>query len=84
MTPNGAKPRSQLRAHVAHNWEGREERHLQGALIDTKAAAESRSKAATEAYRDLLPISGGFATTEPVFRAITEKLNTDGNSSDFG
>jgi DNA invertase Pin-like site-specific DNA recombinase len=65
-------------------WEGREDRRLQGALNGTKAAAEARSKAAAEAYSDIVKPIQEMRNQGLTLQAIADKLNSEGQQTREG
>jgi DNA invertase Pin-like site-specific DNA recombinase len=66
------------------HWKGREQRRLAGARKGSKAAGESHSRAATEAYGDLRPIVAGLQQRGLSLRAIASELNTLGHTTRRG
>jgi DNA invertase Pin-like site-specific DNA recombinase len=70
-------------ARLGH-WEGREKARQQGAKIGAKVSAEVRSKAAVEAYSDLVPAIDAYKAEGLSLREIAAKLNVDGHTTRRG
>jgi DNA invertase Pin-like site-specific DNA recombinase len=68
----------------ADHWQGNEKARKQGAKLGAAASAKVRSKAAIEAYADLLPIMQGFKADGLSLHAIADKLNADGHTTRRG
>ncbi|HLN30744.1 MAG TPA: recombinase family protein [Gemmataceae bacterium] len=66
------------------HWQGHEEARLAGAKIGTVAAAKARTKAAEEAYADLLPKLDGWKAEGLSLRSIADKLNAEGHTTRRG
>ena len=66
------------------HWDGREKARLHGARIGAKVSAEVRSKAAVEAYSDLLPAMDAYKAKGLSLREIAAKLNADGHTTRRG
>ena len=66
------------------HWEGREDRRLEGAKNGAKASLAVRSRAASEAYADLMPLVSELRTGGASFAAIAERLNGKGYTTSRG
>ncbi len=66
------------------HWEGREDRRLEGAKNGAKASLAVRSRAATEAYADLMPFVSELRTGGASFAAIAVRLNGEGYTTSRG
>ncbi len=66
------------------HWKGREARRLAGARKGAKAAGESLSRAAAEAYGDLRPIVADLRQGGLSLRAIANELNSLGHTTRRG
>jgi DNA invertase Pin-like site-specific DNA recombinase len=66
------------------HWQGREKARTLGAKRGAKVSASVRSKAASEAYADLLPIMQAFKADGHSLHAIADKLNADGHTTRRG
>jgi DNA invertase Pin-like site-specific DNA recombinase len=66
------------------HWKDREERRLAGARKGSKAAGESLSKAAAEAYGDLQPIMADLRQRGFSLRGIANQLNNLGHTTRRG
>src|SRR5207245_204721 len=66
------------------HWNGREECRLAGARNGAKAAGESLSRAAAQAYADLRPLIAEFRQRGLSLRSIAEELNTLGHTTRRG
>lgn len=66
------------------HWKGREAERLAGGLKGLKAAAAVRSKAAVEAYADLVPTIKELRDSGKSLRQIAEALNAEGHSTRTG
>jgi DNA invertase Pin-like site-specific DNA recombinase len=66
------------------HWDGREQARQQGAAKGAVASAEVRSKAAVEAYSDLLPTMEELRVGGASLQAIADKLTADGHTTRRG
>ena len=66
------------------HWDGHEDARLAGAKLGTVAAAKARTRAATEAYRDLLPMMEAAKAEGLSLRAIADKLNAERHTTRRG
>jgi DNA invertase Pin-like site-specific DNA recombinase len=66
------------------HWEGREEARQRGAVAGAALAAEARSRAAVEAYADLLPAMEKARGDGLSLQAIADKLNAEGHATRRG
>jgi DNA invertase Pin-like site-specific DNA recombinase len=66
------------------HWEGREKARQQGAKKGAIVSAEVRSKAAVEAYSDLLPAMEAYKAEGLALQAIASKLNAEGHTTRRG
>jgi DNA invertase Pin-like site-specific DNA recombinase len=66
------------------HWDGREKARLEGARIGAKASAEVRSKAAVDAYADLVPAMEAYNAEGLSLREIAARLNADGHTTRRG
>ena len=66
------------------HWDGREKTRVQGAKIGAKVSAEVRSKAALEAYSDILPMIEERRAAGESLQAIAQTLNAAGHSTRRG
>ena len=66
------------------HWDGREDARLQGSAKGAKVSAAVRTKAAAEAYVDLVPQMKQLQSEGHSLRAIAETLNTDGHTTRRG
>jgi DNA invertase Pin-like site-specific DNA recombinase len=66
------------------HWIGRERARLEGARIGAKASAEVRSKAAVDAYTDLVPAMKAYKAEGLSLREIAARLNADGHTTRRG
>ena len=63
------------------HWKGREGRRLAGTKLAAKAAAEANTRAAKEAYADLLPIISTMRARGESLQRIADWLNTMGHTT---
>ena len=75
---------TQLGSARPGHWEGREDRRLAGAMNGARASREVRSKAAREAFADLLPIIEGLRGEGATLKTIADKLNGEGYTTRRG
>ena len=66
------------------HWEGREEARTAGSRKAVNAAAEKNSKAAQDAYIDLVPRMKQLQDSGSSLRAIADALNADGHTTRRG
>jgi len=66
------------------HWQGHEKARMQGAKRGAAMSAKVRSKAAVEAYADLLPIMQALKADGLSLQAVAEKLNADGHTTRRG
>jgi DNA invertase Pin-like site-specific DNA recombinase len=66
------------------HWDGREKARQEGARIGAKASAEVRSKAAVDAYADLVPAMEAYNAEGLSLREIAARLNADGHTTRRG
>jgi DNA invertase Pin-like site-specific DNA recombinase len=66
------------------HWNGREEARLAGARIGAVAAAKARTRAAKEAYSDLLPAMTAWRSDGLSLRQIAGKLTEEGHKTRRG
>ena len=66
------------------HWEGHEKARRQGAKRGAAESAKVRSKAAAEAYADLLPTMQALKADGLSLQAVADKLNADGHSTRRG
>jgi len=66
------------------HWNGREDARLQGGLKGLKASAIVRSKAAAEAYSDILPSILALKALGMSLQAVANKLNAEGHQTREG
>jgi len=66
------------------HWKGREAARLNGARNGAAAAATTRSKAAREAYADLVPAMRELRDAGRSLAAIADRLNADGHTTRRG
>ena len=66
------------------HWDGRETARQAGARIGAKASAEVRSKAAVDAYADLVPAMEAYNAEGLSLREIAARLNADGHTTRRG
>ena len=66
------------------HWEGREKARQQGAKKGAEISALVRSKAAVEAYADLLPAMQELRAKEMTLQAIADEMNTQGHTTRRG
>jgi DNA invertase Pin-like site-specific DNA recombinase len=66
------------------HWDGREKARQEGARIGAKASAEVRSKAAVDAYADLVPVIDAYKAQGFSLREIAARLNADGHTTRRG
>lgn len=66
------------------HWDGLEAKRLEGSAKGAKASAEVRSKAADEAYVDLVPTIKELRDSGKSLRQIAESLNAEGHTTRTG
>ena len=66
------------------HWDGREKARQEGARIGAKASAEVRSKAAMDAYADLVPVIDAYKAEGLSLREIAARLNAEGHTTRRG
>jgi len=66
------------------HWDGREAARLQGSAKGAKVSAEVRSKAADEAYIDLIPMIKERRDSGQSLRQIADALNAEGHTTRTG
>jgi len=74
----------QLGSLRPNHWTGREEARRAGAKRATAESAKVRSRAAVEAYSDLLPEMQALAACGMTSQAIADRLNADGHTTRRG
>jgi DNA invertase Pin-like site-specific DNA recombinase len=68
----------------ADHWEGHEQARKQGSKLAAAASAKIRTKAAADAYADLLPILRALRADGLSLQAIADKVNEQGHTTRRG